>query len=134
MDSTVLQEQLVTLLGTVLALGTAYLMKLARDFLKKQGEIQDAKLSKEQRDALYPALQYAVDYGRSTLTQDQAGQLAASDKLKNHVVAEASRYINSKMPDTLAKLGVSESDLQELLRARLQAALEWARVNIKSKG
>lgn len=128
MDSTGIQEQLLSLLGIVLAMGTAWLMKLARDFIKKQAQVVDGKLSEQARDRLYPALQYAISYGQATLTADQQGQLAASDKLKNVVVTQAAGYVKSKLQETLDQLGVSDDALQEMLRARLQSALDYFKV------
>lgn len=128
MDSTAIQEQLLQLLAIVLAAGTAWLMKLARDFIKKQGAVADGKLSEQARERLYPALQYAIAYGQAQLTADEQAKLASSDKLKNHVVDQAAGYVNDKLGGTMAELGITETALQEMLRARLQTALDYFKV------
>lgn len=128
MDSTTLQEQLLQLAALVLAMGAAWLMKLLRDFLKAQGLVVDGKLNEQARDRLYPALQYAVAFGQAKLTADEQAALATSAQLKTHVVGLAVGYVREKMGPTLDELGVTDAALDEMLRARLQTALEWAKV------
>ena len=128
MDSTGIQEQLLGLLGLVLAMGTAWLMKLARDFIKKQGAVADGKLSEQARDRLYPALQYAIAYGRAALSADDAAKLETSDKLKAFVVGQATSYVRTKLGGTLEQLGVTDQALEELLKARLQSALDYLKI------
>lgn len=128
MDSTGIQEQLLQLAGLVLAGLTAWLLKLARDFLLKQGKVVDGKLSEQARDKLYPALQYAITYAQSTLSNDDAAKLASSDKLKAYVVKTAVSYVRPKMAETLDQLGVTDDALEQMLRARLQSALDYLKV------
>lgn len=97
-------------------------------WLRKQGKVADGKISEQARERLYPALQYAIAYGRAALSSDDQAKLETSDKLKNIVVSTASSYIKSKFPETLEELGITEDALSQLLRARLQGALDYLKI------
>lgn len=128
MDSTALQEQIVQLVVIVLGVATTYVLKIVRDLLKKQGEVADGKLSEQARDRLYPGLINAVAYAQSLLSGNAQEQLGASDKLKTEVVHQAATYIHTKFAETLEELGVTDQALEQMLRARLQQALDAAKI------
>lgn len=128
MLSTEIQDQLVQLVGLILAGVVAWVLKNVRDLIQKQGKVADEKLSAQQREALYPALQYAIAYARGTLNADDAAKLAASDKLKNHVVKTAVAYVRPKLGETLDALGITDKALEDLLLARLQNALDYLKI------
>ena len=124
MDPVTIQSIVTALVG----LATTVITVIVAPILLKQGKVVDGKLDAQAREALYPALQYAIAFGQAALTKDDQGKLAASDKLKAHVVSIARGYVKAKLPDTLDKLGVTDQSLDDLLKARLQTTLDYFNV------
>lgn len=115
-------------LSAVAALAIAVITGFVIPLIRKQAQVADAKLTQQQRDALYPALQYAVDFARGLVGNDSALKEASAEKQKAHVVNVAAGYVRSKLPDTLDKLGVTDEALKEMLSARLQTSLDYLKI------
>lgn len=126
MDGPTIQAIVTAIFG----LATTFLTVIVAPIVLKQAKVADGKLDQQARDALYPALQYAISYAQAKLTGDQNAQLAASDQLKQHAVSLGRGYIKAKLPDALERLGVTDAALDDLLLSRLQSALDYAKTYV----
>ena len=112
-------ELAVTILGPILI--TWLSVKLAAILNIKEDKVK-AALEKALRDALHASSQNAWLYALKTLGlsfTDLKG-LEGSDLLA--AVNKAKEYVRDKNPDTIAKLGVTDQQLEDILITKLPSA------------
>lgn len=78
--------------------------------------------------ALTNGIQYAI--GKALGTSPTAPDL---DAAKDSIISIASEYALGRVPDTLAKLGLGDNDVAQLIEARLPAIFEALKAGITTK-
>lgn len=112
-----------TLVQAIVAVATMIITTLVAPWLLKQGRIADGKLDDQQRQILYPALNYAIAYAASISGLGSPELTALQDDAKGRLIDKAVGYIKLQIPGVLEQLGVTEDGLRRLLESRWAAAV-----------
>lgn len=123
------QATVATIVTALVGLATTFITVILAPIALAQFKIQSGKLNEQARNVLLPAIQYAISYAKSQITKDPADaspeQLAIS---LAQAKAIALNYLKPKVKDALARLGVDDDALLEMIEARFQADADWMTV------
>lgn len=107
-----------TLFGGILAILSWLAARAIRIFTDKTGVEIDAHT----RQYLYEAIYNGISYARGKL-DDLAHDKLSDIEIKNATIAGAVSYVSAKVPDALARFGIDEDALKDLVEARLGGGL-----------
>lgn len=120
------QATVETIVTALVGLATTFITVIVAPLVFAHFKIAAGKLSEQDRAIVLPAIQYAVSYAKSLISKDPADakpeQLAASLAQLKGV---ALNYLKPKVGDALARLGIDDDQLLQMIEARIQADSDW---------
>jgi len=110
---TIVQPIVVLLVSTVGPVLAAWIGARVISLLKITDQKQQLDMEIALRDALHKSAANALKYALT-----KTGGMGIGDELTQGVLREAANYVKEKNPDAIAKLGVSENALMEIITSK----------------
>lgn len=117
-DFAPLLEQIILVLGAVLSVLGMFLYRKLSAWLTEKTGVEKLMSDDIVRKYLNEALDNATEFGRSAVKDADWTKV----ETKHAALASASSYAIRKVPDALARFGLTEGDLREILEAKLSKA------------
>ncbi len=90
--------------------------------LKFSAEVDKLVGDSKVREYLEAGLARAIDYGKDRAVKELGKARVAKIEVENEAVEQAANYMIARVPEALARLGVTKEGVKDLVRARLPAA------------